>query len=104
MKEKDWSQEPIKLIRIIRNIVKSQEFDSSTEVFDIKDAMNNLPKMNVIKKVIVKKLAKPNITTYCSGVEITTEKNAKARAVFNGEVMEIQKIKGAEYHHRRQYY
>ena len=37
----------------------------------------------------------PNITTYCSGVEITTEKNAKARAVFNGEVMEIQKIKGA---------
>ena len=37
----------------------------------------------------------PNITTYCSGVEITTQKNAKARAVFNGEVMEIQKIKGA---------
>tara|TARA_R110000787_G_scaffold109035_2_gene217540 strand:+ start:26047 stop:27285 length:1239 start_codon:yes stop_codon:yes gene_type:complete len=37
----------------------------------------------------------PNVTTYCSGVEITTEKNAKARAVFNGEVMEIQKIKGA---------
>jgi septal ring factor EnvC (AmiA/AmiB activator) len=37
----------------------------------------------------------PNVTTYCSGVEITTEKNAKARAVFKGEVMEIQKIKGA---------
>ena len=37
-----------------------------------------------------------NVTTYCSGVEITTEKNAKVRAVFNGEVMEIQKIKGAE--------
>jgi len=37
----------------------------------------------------------PNVTTYCSGVEITTEKNAKVRAVFNGEVMEIQKIKGA---------
>ena len=36
-----------------------------------------------------------NVTTYCSGVEITTEKNAKVRAVFNGEVMEIQKIKGA---------
>ncbi|MDG1329184.1 MAG: peptidoglycan DD-metalloendopeptidase family protein [Flavobacteriaceae bacterium] len=37
----------------------------------------------------------PNVTTYCSGVEITTDKNAKVRAVFNGEVMEIQKIKGA---------
>lgn len=37
----------------------------------------------------------PNVTTYCSGVEIATEENAKARAVFNGEVMEIQKIKGA---------
>ena len=58
LKEKDWSQEPIKLIRIIRNIVKSQEFDSPTEVFDIKDAMNNLQKMSGIKKVIVKKLAK----------------------------------------------
>ncbi len=37
----------------------------------------------------------PNVTTYCSGVEIATEPNAKARAVFNGEVMVIQKIKGA---------
>ena len=39
----------------------------------------------------------PNVTTYCSGVEIATENNAKARAVFNGEVMAIQKIKGANY-------
>jgi len=37
----------------------------------------------------------PNVTTYCSGVEIATENNSKARAVFNGVVMEIQKIKGA---------
>ncbi len=37
----------------------------------------------------------PNVTTYCSGVEIVTENNSKARAVFNGVVMEIQKIKGA---------
>lgn len=37
----------------------------------------------------------PNVTTYCSGVEIATGNKAKARAVFNGEVMEIQKIKGA---------
>jgi septal ring factor EnvC (AmiA/AmiB activator) len=37
----------------------------------------------------------PNVTTYCSGVEIATENNSKARAVFNGVVMGIQKIKGA---------
>ncbi len=37
----------------------------------------------------------PNVTTYCSGVEIATGNNSKARAVFNGMVMEIQKIKGA---------
>ncbi len=37
----------------------------------------------------------PNVTTYCSGVEIATDKNAQARAVFDGEVMQIQKLKGA---------
>ncbi|MFK5983292.1 MAG: peptidoglycan DD-metalloendopeptidase family protein [Flavobacteriaceae bacterium] len=37
----------------------------------------------------------PNVTTYCSGVEIATGKSAKARAVFNGVVLNIQKIKGA---------
>jgi septal ring factor EnvC (AmiA/AmiB activator) len=36
-----------------------------------------------------------NITTYCSGVEIATEKNAAARSVFDGVVLKIQKIKGA---------
>ena len=37
----------------------------------------------------------PNVTTINNGVEITTESNAKARAVFNGEVMQVQQIKGA---------
>lgn len=37
----------------------------------------------------------PNVTTNSNGVEIATEANAKARAVFNGEVMQIQQIKGA---------
>lgn len=37
----------------------------------------------------------PNVTTYCSGVEIATGKSAKARAVFNGVVLNIQRIKGA---------
>jgi septal ring factor EnvC (AmiA/AmiB activator) len=37
----------------------------------------------------------PNVTTNNNGVEITTEANAKARAVFSGEVMQIQQIKGA---------
>lgn len=36
-----------------------------------------------------------NISTYCSGVEIATEKNSAARSVFDGEVLKIQKIKGA---------
>ena len=37
----------------------------------------------------------PNVTTNNSGVDITTESSAKARAVFDGEVMQIQQIKGA---------
>jgi len=37
----------------------------------------------------------PNVTTYCSGVEIATANNTKARAVFDGVVLNIQKIKGA---------
>ena len=37
----------------------------------------------------------PNVTTNNNGVDITTEANAKARAVFSGEVMQIQQIKGA---------
>ena len=37
----------------------------------------------------------PNVTTNNNGVDITTEVNANARAVFAGEVMQIQQIKGA---------
>lgn len=37
----------------------------------------------------------PNVTTNNNGVDITTEDNAKARAIFAGEVMQIQQIKGA---------
>ena len=37
----------------------------------------------------------PNVTTYSSGVEITTENGAKARTVFEGTVLQIQQIKGA---------
>ena len=37
----------------------------------------------------------PNVTTNNNGVDITTEANANARAVFAGEVMQIQQIKGA---------
>jgi septal ring factor EnvC (AmiA/AmiB activator) len=36
----------------------------------------------------------PNITTFSSGAEITTEANAYARAVFEGEVFQIQQIRG----------
>jgi septal ring factor EnvC (AmiA/AmiB activator) len=37
----------------------------------------------------------PNVTTNNNGVDITTEENEKARAVFAGEVLQIQQIKGA---------
>ncbi len=37
----------------------------------------------------------PNITTYSSGVEIETAPKTQARAVFNGEVLAILKIPGA---------
>jgi septal ring factor EnvC (AmiA/AmiB activator) len=55
----------------------------------------------VEKGVVIKYYGKqqhpqlPNVTTFNSGVEIATETNSKARAVFNGEVMEIQQLKGA---------
>jgi septal ring factor EnvC (AmiA/AmiB activator) len=35
----------------------------------------------------------PNVTTFSSGVEIATENNSKARAVFDGVVFQIQKTK-----------
>lgn len=37
----------------------------------------------------------PNVMIDHNGVEIITEPNAKARAVFKGEVIEIQQLKGA---------
>jgi len=37
----------------------------------------------------------PNVKQTFNGVEIITESNAKARAVFNGEVMQVQQLKGA---------
>jgi len=36
----------------------------------------------------------PNVTVKYSGVEITTERDAKARAVFDGTVLQIQQYKG----------
>jgi septal ring factor EnvC (AmiA/AmiB activator) len=37
----------------------------------------------------------PNVTTNNNGVDITADTNAKARAIFAGEVIQIQQIKGA---------
>lgn len=37
----------------------------------------------------------PNVTTTSSGVEIATDDNAQVRAIFEGQVMSIQVIKGA---------
>jgi len=55
----------------------------------------------VEKGVVTEKFGKhrhpqfPNVTINNNGVEIATETNATARAVFEGEVMQIQQIKGA---------
>ena len=51
--------------------------------------------------VVIKRYGKqrhpqlPNVTTFNSGVEIATNSGTKARAIFAGEVMEIQQLKGA---------
>ncbi len=37
----------------------------------------------------------PNVTINHNGVEIITEPNAQARAVFKGEVLQVQQLKGA---------
>lgn len=37
----------------------------------------------------------PNVTQDHNGVEIITEPNARARAVFGGEVLQVQQLKGA---------
>lgn len=42
-----------------------------------------------------KMLSNPNLTRSSSGVEIATQENAVARAVFNGEVMEVIQKKGS---------
>jgi pyruvate,water dikinase len=57
MAEKDWSQDPMKLIPVLRNIVKTGQFDKQTATFDMKNALAKLPKTNSLKKQIIKKLA-----------------------------------------------
>ena len=57
MAEKDWSQDPMKLIPVIRNIVKTGQFDSQVKSFNMQDALSKLPKTSSINKLIIKKLA-----------------------------------------------
>lgn len=58
MKEKDWSQEPIKLIPVIRNIAKVGDFSENQVEFDMKETLKSIKNMNRLKKAIIKKLAK----------------------------------------------
>ncbi|GGG56650.1 PEP/pyruvate-binding domain-containing protein [Bizionia arctica] len=57
MAEKDWSQEPMKLIPVLRNIVKTGQFETHIKAFDMEDALSKLPKMKSVNKLIIKKLA-----------------------------------------------
>lgn len=79
-------------------------FAMTPEARDLADSFtNNKGKLPwpVEQGVIVGKFGKhkvpsnPNLTRSNSGVEIATKENAVARAVFNGEVMEIQQMKGS---------
>ena len=58
MAEKDWSQDPAKLIPVLRNIVKTGQFETVKHPFNMQEAMSKLPKTNGLKKFIIKKLAK----------------------------------------------
>lgn len=57
LKEKDWSQVPIRLIPVLKGMIKADNFESKQEKFDMKEALAKLPKMNKLKKTIIKKLA-----------------------------------------------
>lgn len=56
--EKDWSQAPEKLIPVLRNIIKSGDFETESKTFEMQEAMSKLPKSNFLKRFIIKKLAK----------------------------------------------
>ena len=58
MAEKDWSQDPLKLVPVLRTISKNGQFENNSRSFDMKEAMSKLPKSNLLKKAIIKKLAK----------------------------------------------
>jgi len=67
------------------------------------DFTNNKGKLPwpVKNGVVIKRFGKqrhpqlPNVTTFNSGVEIAANSNTKARSIFDGVVMEIQQLKGA---------
>ena len=55
----------------------------------------------VTNGVVVKRFGKqrhpqlPNVETFCSRVEIATTNNAEARSIFDGVVLDVKQIKGA---------
>ncbi|NQX76268.1 peptidoglycan DD-metalloendopeptidase family protein [Gilvibacter sp.] len=55
----------------------------------------------VTNGVVVKRFGKhrhpqlPNVETFCSGVEIATSTGADARSIFDGVVLDVKQIKGA---------
>jgi septal ring factor EnvC (AmiA/AmiB activator) len=90
---------------------KAKESNTSSTTFALTeeakalaaDFTNNKGKLPwpVKNGVVIKRYGKqrhhqlPNVTTFNSGVEIATNSSTKARAIFAGEVMEIQQLKGA---------
>ncbi len=80
------------------------KFDLTPEAADIaKDFKNNKGKLiwPVKQGLVINKYGTrqhpqfPNVTQTFHGVEIATNANAQARAVFNGEILQIQQLKNA---------
>lgn len=83
---------------------KTEEFALTAEEKNLAASFtNNKGKLPwpVEKGMVIKSFGKhqhpqfPNVTTNSSGVEIATEDNAAVRSIFEGQVLSIQMIKGA---------
>ncbi|HAV54024.1 MAG TPA: peptidase M23, partial [Aequorivita sp.] len=89
---------------VITKPAKTEEFALTAEEKSLAASFtNNKGKLPwpVEKGMVVKSFGThqhpqfPNVTTSSSGVEIATEDNAPVRSIFEGQVLSIQMIKGA---------
>ena len=107
-KAKGNTATPTSTSTITKNVItkpaKTEEFALTAEEKSLAASFtNNKGKLPwpVEKGMVVKSFGThqhpqfPNVTTSSSGVEIATEDNAPVRSIFEGQVLSIQMIKGA---------